>query len=252
MKRLILVLIFLFPQVCLAFEGIYFDFKTDKIKQGSFQSVLLKMDESTAEKIDLQKLKGENIGETVYIQDVGPLAKMVDAHYFESTATIIFLKVPATDGLLYKTSKFEIPVKWSKILVIPTEAGKELLFGSFTLPQKVRIIFWLFGTIFLVIIFLIIFNFRKKWQAKKAIKFKRNNLKDEILSAARYEQVVNLWKNKHSFISQFPHLDEPFKVLEQVLFKYQFKPHQSEQEKAEVVKAYKEFKNKIDGGFNGI
>ncbi len=77
-------------------------------------------------------------------------------------------------------------------------------------------------------------------------------MKDRVMSAREYHDVVTLWQQKALLLKEFSHLSKPITDLEIVLFKYQFKQSQNETEKAEVMKAYREFINKVQGGFNGI
>ena len=58
--------------------------------------------------------------------------------------------------------------------------------------------------------------------------------------------------NRQIYLLTFPAIDEAFRKFEQKLFKVQFKPSQTEHEKAHVVDSYNEFLASIKGSLDGI
>lgn len=60
------------------------------------------------------------------------------------------------------------------------------------------------------------------------------------------------WKKKHTYLREFPQLDGPLKKFEAVLFKYQFKLFQTEEEKETVMRAYRTLLQESEGGLRGI
>ncbi len=211
---------------------------------------VIRLDAASVQKVELQKLKGISLADTVYLYQVSPLIRSGDS--FEAEAKIIFLKVPESKPVIHKTESHEISINWSDVEVQPTEAPEKFLFGQFEVPGPLRVIEILIGLLALGLIVFGILKFQKKNKTKKLLRLKRAELKEKTISAQSYTDVVQLWQKKALLIKEFPHLVDPIKELEKVLFKYQFKQNQSETEKAEVMKAYREFINQIQGGFNGI
>lgn len=252
MKNLIIFLVLILSTSIVAFAGIELDFKSAKVKQGSLEPAVLKIDQQSAQNLNLNKLSGQTLGEVIYLYSVSPLMKKAGDAGFEAEATAVFIKVPESNKIVHKTGTTEIDVSWNGIQIIPTEAPKELLFGTFEIPSPMKLISWGSGLIVLIMAALAGWKFRQKLLLNKAIKNKKAQIKDEIISAKEFSDVVKLWEKKKILISEFPHIEGSFKDLEKVLFKYQFKPRQSETEKIEVMTAYREFIKSIEGGFNGI
>lgn len=228
----------------------FFDFGAGPVKQGRFQSGKLRLDTESFQLIQNQKLTGETIGETIYLQSIKPFLKNQTNNFYETDVVVVFLKIP-NDKIVFKVSSAEIPVSWSKVEFIPTEAEKDLIWGSFNLPQKFKSFLWPLIPIILVL-GLVYLRIRKKWKIKKIVKKKNRKLKHDLISPATYEEIVKVWTRKQEFVETFPHIASSFKDLEIILFKYQFRKFQSEDEKKEVIESYKEFVKKIEGGFNGI
>lgn len=220
------------------------------IQQGSLIDAVIRLDAASVQQVELQKLKGVSLADTVYLYQVSPLIRSGDS--FEADAKIIFLKVPETKPVIHKTETNEISITWSDVEVQPTEAPEKFLFGQFEIPGPRRFVEILLGVLALGLIAFGVIRFNKKNKAKKVVRQKRAELKDKTMSAQSYTDVVDLWQQKSLLIKEFPHLGEPIKELEKVLFKYQFKQNQNETEKAEVMKAYRVFINQVQGGFNGI
>lgn len=252
MKIFVLLISILFSNCLLAAARIDINFPVKEVKQGSLQHSVIRMDETSAQRIELQKLKGQTLGEILYIYSVSPLMRKDGGSAFEAEATIIFVKVPEQNKLTSKASGVDLEVTWNQVSVIPTEAPPELLFGTFTVPSRMKLMTWVGALVLLIILLVVSLKFRKNWLNKKTLKQRKLEAKAEISSAKEYADVVRLWQKKKSFIREFPHVEEPFRELEAVLFKYQFKPIQTETEKIEVMNAYRKFANQIEGGFSGI
>lgn len=252
MKIFVLLLTILISSNILAAARMEIIFPADKVKQGSLQKSLVKLDETSAQAIEIQKLRGQTLGETLYIHSVSPLLRKDGGSVFEADATVIFVKVPEQNKITYKTPQTDIEVTWNQVEVVPTEAPQELLFGTFTVPSKTKLMTWFLILITAIVLIVAGFKGRRHWLNKKAVKTRKLETKAEILSAREFSDVVGIWKKKHILFREFPHIEEPFKDLEKVLYKHQFKPFQTETEKIEVMNAYREFTNRIEGGFNGI
>jgi hypothetical protein len=221
-----------------------------KVKQGSLQEVKLLLDEETAQRVELQKLKGKTFGESIYLFSVSPLLRIQGK--LEADAIVIFTKIPTTKGAIHKDSTGDVLVSWSDVEIEPTQAPKDLLFLDFDIPKPVRVFLWIMISLTLILIGLVLARFRAKWLTKRQRKLIREKMKEDLYQASDYTKIVSAWQNKHHYVKQFPHLDAPFRILEVTLFKYQFKQSQSDHEKEEVIKAWKVFLESSKGGFNGI
>lgn len=220
------------------------------VKQGSLIDAVVRLDGSSVQQVEVQKLKGVSLAGTVYLHQIAPLIRSGDT--FEADAKIIFLKVPETKPVIHKVGDIDLSITWSDVEVQPTEASDKLLFGQFEIPGPRRILEILGILVVITLVALGIYKFRQKGKAKEALRQRRAELKDKVMSAREYQDVVSIWQQKALLVKEFSHLSDPVKELENVLFKYQFKQSQNETEKAEVMKAYREFILKVQGGFNGI
>lgn len=249
MIKFLLLLIILSSQVFAAAQ-MQLDLSSAVVKQGSLIDAVVRLDGNSVQQIELQKLKGVSLADTIYIYQVSPLIR--NGESFEADAKVIFLKVPEGKPVVHKIGEKEVSISWSDVEVQPTEAPAQFLFGQFEIPGKKRILEILAALLFVGLVAFGIYKLSGKNKKKKALKQMRADLKDKVMSAREYQDVVNLWQQKALLNKEFPHLTEPFKELETVLFKYQFKQSQNEMEKAEVMKSYRDFMTKVQGGFNGI
>ncbi len=247
----LLLLIFITGN-CWSAEQLRLVFPSNEVKQGALVRARMIVP-LTAVNLPLQKLKGQNLSETIYFQQLSPLLRKDGASEYEADTQVIFLSVPQTTTVPGKIGDAEINVNWDQLTVIPTEVPKEMLWADFTAPDVLyKNWMWL---VFVAIFLLIPYPAYLLWEK---LSFKKNERKrklalmEEIKSCRSYDDVVALWKKKHSYLPTFPHLDGPFIDLEKTLFKVQFKPVQSESEKAEVMSAYQKFLTETEGGFRGI
>ncbi len=219
---MIKILIFLFAFSSSVFAAqMQLELSSAVVKQGSLIDVVVRLDGSSVQQVELQKLKGVSLADTVYLYQVAPLVRNGDN--FEADAKIIFLKVPETKPVIHKIGETEISITWSDVEVQPTEAPGKFLFGQFEIPGSRRIFEILAVLVILALVFLGFYKLRQKRKAKKALRQKRAELKDKVISARDYHEVVSLWQQ-----------------------------NQNEVEKADVMRAYREFINLVQGGFNGI
>ncbi|WP_408098459.1 hypothetical protein ACJVC5_05985 [Peredibacter sp. HCB2-198] len=252
MIKYIVLFILLVP--CLAFgaSALNLDFGKNEIKQGSLETAKILLKADAVQRVPLQKLKGQTLADTLYFYDVSPLMRKEGSDYFEAEAKVIFAKAPETNALGTKFGEEDLLITWGNSQVLPTEAAQGFIFGKFEIPSRPKILLWLSVTLGVgILAFLIIWG-RKKYLIKTTLKKKKRALKQELLSATTYQEVVDLWKKKHKFFDEFPQVEEPFKSFEAVLFKYQFKPRQNEAEISQVIEAYRDFVRKVEGGLNGI
>lgn len=236
----------------LAMPGIHFEFAQNKIKQGALVNATVSLNEEVVQLIESQKLKHETLAGHLYVHSISPFMRKEGGETFEADSVVIFLKVPKERSFVHKSPKGDVTVTWSEVEVIPTEAEKELLFGQFEVPSRVKILTWILVLTGSLLLLFFSIKFYRNWRNKQELRKKKKEIRDQIFSAKQYDEIVGIWQNKHSLIREFPHLEDPFRELEIILFKYQFKPFQDDAEKSEVVRAYNEFMTKVQGGFNGI
>jgi hypothetical protein len=233
-----------------ASAGIELVFPESRLKQGSLQEARLLIDEQTARKIELHKIKGQTIDEILYFYSISPL--LYREGKFQADAVIIFVKVPSNNLLIYKAPSGDIQIKWDNIVVDPTESPKDLVFLDFHAPAATKIMLWVFAIFALLLMIFFSQRFFKKWKLKKNKKLHKIKMKNEIYEVKSYEMVVSIWQKKRELIQEFSHLERPFEVLEETLFKFQFKPYQTELEKKQVMTAWQAFLDSSRGGFDGI
>lgn len=227
-------------------------FPEGKIKQGAIVPVKLIFDLPASQGLPLNKVIGETLGNTFYVFKAKPLVTKDNWTAFESDAEIIVAKIPEYAPLAFKSGDNDVMITWNEVEFVPTEAPKELIYGTFEIPSRAKILLWLSILVGIVLAGLVGWKVKTKLSAKSALKSRRAAIKDEVLSAREYADVVKIWQKKSAIVKEFPVLDNNFKDLETVLFKYQFKPTQSEIEKSEVMNAYREFVNKSQGRFDGV
>lgn len=227
-------------------------FPEGKIKQGAIVPVKLLLDLPASQALPLNKLIGQTLGGTFYIFKAKPFLTKDNWTAFESDAEIIVAKIPDAKPVVHKVGDNEVMILWNDVEFIPTEAPKEMIYGTFEIPSRAKIMKWLAILGGLILVLLVGWKIKKKIADKKALKSRRAAIKDEIVSAREYQDVVKIWQMKLRIVKEFPQIETNFKNFETVLFKYQFKQSQSETEKTEVMNAYREFINKSQGGFDGI
>lgn len=221
----------------------------NKIKQGEIASGKMIVNQSEGQTA-LSGLNGLNLDETIYLLNVSPFIGKNGV--FEAQVKVIFLKVPESSAIKKEINGEEVTFQWSPLKVIPTEEPKSFLFGEFEIPDRAKYVTWLIGissSAALLLLILLILRFVKK---KKGLKDSRKKMLTEIASCQTYEDIVMMWRKKQHYLLFFPELSNDFKSFENVLFKYQFKPSQTESEVEEVSKAYDEFRKTVTGLFNGI
>lgn len=252
MKRIISILFIMLSQAAFSAVGLHLDFTQKTLKQGKVTDTIVRMDENSVQKIELQQLKGQSLADVIYLLDVSPLVKKDGGSKFEAEAKVIFLKIPEAQVLLHKLSGVDIAITWSKVEIIPTELTQKLIFGQFEIPSRNKVFIWFIGLISLIVGLVFFFKYRRRLQEKKNISIRRKKHKTELMEAKEYSQIVHVWMQRDVYLKEFPEIHEAFKKFEATLFKYQFKPHQTEAEKAEVQEAYRTFTANIQGGLSGI
>lgn len=218
-------------------------------KQGEIVTARLIIKETQGQS-SLQGLKGKNFEKTLYLLSLSPF--ILKNGNLESEVKIIFLKIPQTTFVRETLNGQDVMISWGDITVSGTEEAESFLLGDFDIPKKKKFFVWIMsGFLFLLVVLGTLWITRKN-KKKKVIRLKKLALKEELVSCHSYEEVVSIWKKKLTYLSVFPQFENNFKNLEQVLFKYQFKPSQTEKEKSEVMEAYKQFRSEIMGGEHGV
>lgn len=227
-------------------------FPSTKIRQGKIEKVELSFSQDLAQKIEMQKMKGQKLGDTFYLYSLGPIMRKSGDENLSSTAKMIVIAEPKGSELLAKINDQEVLLKWNQLDFEKVETPKDFLTAEFSIPGRTN--FLLFGVIFSVLLLSAwgVFYLRRRSLLKNKQKNERDRLIALVLNATNYDEIVDVWKNKLTVTKVFPGMDEVYKDLELVLFKYQFKSEQSASEKAEVSSAYKEFCLKAKGVMDGI
>lgn len=254
MKTLIVLLLIIISNLSvLAASDLKLVFDQPLIKQGELVNAKLIVPLNQMQGFNFSKIENSSLADTLYFMEVSPLIKKEGKELLEADTKVIFTKVPKTAGLSGKIHGEEISLFWNSIEVQPTEGTQELLFSSFEIKKKSQYIFWIVLIIVLLIIFFVLLRvILTKQKKKKAHKENMIRRKEELLACRDYEEVVKIWQQRQEYFSLFPHIIEPFQKLEKELYKHQFKPKQTEQEKIEIMDAYRTFKRSVEGGFIGI
>jgi hypothetical protein len=245
----ILLLLFVLPALgsVIKIEGM-----PQSIKQGEVFKAKFVLDPESMQSFSQQNLRGKTVAETLYIYSLTPLIKKADGRSFEAEAGLIFIKVPQAKKLTLsqggETFIFELP----EITVVPTEERPDYVYGEFTVAEGARLFGWIVGGIALCLLLVLGLRFKKSSSLKRALRAKRKKLKDDLLGASSYLEVVSVWEKKPAYLEAFPQLEGDFKNLEKVLYRFIFKKHQSEEEKSAVLSAYREFVNQVRGGLDGV
>lgn len=227
-------------------------FPSSEVKQGALLRARLVVLPGQIN-LPLQKLKGTSFGETLYFHRIDPLLRENGSEIYESEVQVIFIKVPQGNSVSGTAGSQPIVLEWDRLTVHPVEASDKMLWADFSAPEFIEHnLVWIWGFVIVIPLLIAGVFFSKKIRRKQRIKARKRELQAEFRNCQSYDQVVSLWQKKRTYISEFPFLEEHFKELELVLFKYQFKPMQTEHEKAEVMAAYKHLLEKSEGGMRGI
>ena len=254
MRKLLVLLIICFASFSVfSASDLKLVFNLPQIKQGELVNATLLVPMSQMQDLNVSKFENQSLAETIYFMRVSPVVKKEGREDLEAEVKIIFTKVPEANGLSGKINDSDIRISWNKLEVEATEGAQELLFGSFEIPEKSKLLLWIIiGLVVAILLFVVVVILIKKQKQKRAHKDQIKKRMDELLGCREYDEVVKIWQQRQIYFSHFPHIVDPFKKLEKELYKHQFKPKQTEQEKIEIMDAYRTFKRSIEGGFIGI
>ena len=195
-------------------------------------------------------IKHQTLGKVLYLYHVGPF--IMKQGVLESEVKVLFSKVPTSNSVTEVIQGEQVTISWSEFQVIPTQESEGFQFGTFEIPKMIRWLPWLIGALTILILFFIIARWKKRQAEKKQVKHLRAKMKEELMGAKTYEDIVQLWQKKRVYLKQFPSIEENFKKLEETLFKFQFKPQRNESEIFIIQASYEKFKQDIPGALNGI
>lgn len=219
------------------------------VKQGQIAlgSLVVKSTDGNA---GLSGLKGQTLGKTLYLYNVAPF--MGKQGQLVSEVKVIFAQMPQSQMVSETINNEEVTISWSGIEVSPTEESKSFIFGDFEIPSRLVMFPWIMAVLGIGLLSLVIIRVRLLLRNKSSIKTKKLKLRDEIINCSSYDDVVLMWRQKKRYLDEFPMLEQHFKTLEVVLFKYQFKSQRTEREVEAVLEAYQGFKSSVMGDLNGI
>lgn len=249
----LILLCFLFAvSSAFAIERIQLSFKKTDLRQGELAHGVLSVGAQSLN-LPLQKLRGQTFAETLYFQQISPLVRLKDSEEYHSDVQVIFLKIPEGNQIQGKLDASDVQISWNPVTIAETQASQQLLWGDFSAPDLIRRN-WIYLILIPVLLIAGYYGFRlwQKLERRKKLKADRKVLFDELIAGGSYEDVVNLWKKKHVFLREFPQIEARFQGLEEVLFKVQFKPTQSEAERSRVVSAYQKFLNECREDLRGV
>lgn len=212
---------------------------TSSVKQGEIAVGRLVVKQTDGQSI-FGGLKGKNLGKTLYLLHVSPF--MGKQGHLEAEAKFIFLAVPQTNNVSEVINGEEVFISWSNIEIIPTEPPKSFLLGNFEIPARKKIVQWFFIILATALVLGSMFYFNKLYSKKEKSKKQLDLIKKQLMNCKTYDDIVMMWEQKQDYLTSFPKLEQSYKNLEQVLFKYQFKPQRTESEIMEVISAYNKFK----------
>ena len=249
--KLILFLLILSSEV-LSMDKLALFIPQSEINQGALVKATLIV-QPEAINFPLQKLKGETVGEAVYFQQLSPLLKKEGSVAYEADVRIIFTSVPENRSVAGKIGDQDLVLEWNDVRINPVEATGKMLWADFTAPDFFEGSWkWLWITLLIIPVLGGGLFIWRKVSLKNREKERRRKLAQEFLSCSSYEDIVEFWKKKHFYLKEFPQLDMNYRTFEETLFKYQFKPRQTESEKELVIEAYRKLTEDCKGELRGI
>lgn len=252
MKKLIFFLLIIYSSIAFGAPRLLIQFNETSVHQGSIVKARLSLDADSFQQIDIQKLKGQTLAETIYLYGVGSFIRRSGEGWLDADANVIFVKPPEGKQLLHKNGQSEIQVVLSDIDVIATEAPQQFIFGDFSAPGNRKYFLWILIFLGVVAGCLIGLTITKKINHKRLQKKNRLALKNELLEVKTFEDAVNVWQKKQIYLKEFPTLEPGFLNFQTVLFKSLFKPKQTESEKLEVINAYKSVSQSVQEMKDGV
>lgn len=249
--KLLALFFTIFPLLASASVRLEFSATEKEYQQGSLVTGTLRINPENINQIKVQKFKGLTFGKSLYFYKIEPWLRTEGEQSFRSNVQVIFTNLPESNVLKETIDSLDLEINLNQVNILPTEASAQLIFGVFEIPSRPKIIFWALIGITLSAVLAGAYWGYKKYTQRQNRRSHKAKVFVEITTAHDYQSVVQLWLRKHEYLKTFPHMEEPFRKLESVLFKYQFKSSQTSQEKEEVLKAYQQFITEGQEGFRG-
>jgi hypothetical protein len=249
----IAILFFLFSALnVFADATIRLQIAESSFKAGEIVSAELSLDASSAQSFSLQSIKGQVLSGTLYFQSISPLIHRENQSSYVADAEIIFIKKPEAKDLSVSIANIPVLVSWNNVEIIPVEVPQKFIFMDFEIPSPTKFLIWLALLSGCLLLGWGIWKLKDKIDKKNNLKNLRKKLKEEIISCRNYSEVVQFWQKKRFYIEIFPEIEIPLQKFEAVLFKFQFKPNQTESEQNLAMDAYRAFKKDIEGSLSGV
>jgi hypothetical protein len=194
-------------------------------------------------------LRGKTFNDTLYIISIDPFIKT--ASDLQASARVVFVKTTDGSSVTEGVGNEALQIMWKNLQINPTQSDNFGL-STFDIPHPSRIVPWILGILGISVLFILALIPIRKFRSRQRQRAFLRTCRDELLGASKYDEVVEIWKKKSHYLQCFPTLDGAFKKLEEVLFKFQFKPSRSPAEISLVMKAYEEFREKVREGTHGI
>ncbi len=215
-------------------------FPDEKVPQGSMINVELQIINDDGN-FDSTQLENKSFGDSLYFHKAEKnLATVI---IFDEPKGEIVGNIERGDIVNFKLVNFHFQ---------KTDAGNEMIFEDFQISNDKYLIYSLIFIIAGFLLSYVYFLLKKKNKIKNEKKRQQINLKEKIFSAKKYEDIVEIWKTKNIYFSEFPVIQDQFQKFELILFKYMFKPQINEVEKIEVLESFKKFQRNIESYLNGI
>lgn len=215
-----------------------------EVIQGDLVSARIEVADNS-QNIDLLSLENKTISNSIYFFEI----KKESSGY---GAKLVIANVPKENTVTDKLGAEDIVIDLSGIQLVPTEKPKSFIYDDFKIPTYLNWVLIIGITLALVLVTGGVIVFIQKLKKDSNKKKKITKIKEEVLSAKTYDEVVKVWTMKHEILQLFPNIDVEFKGLEQVLYAFLFKPSQSQDEKRIAEKAFQDFIVKIKGKLDGV
>lgn len=185
-----------------------------------------------------QPIDNKRVGDELYIVSMDSEA-----------AEIIFLKKLSSSSLKLDE---ENTIVWSPIELkeVSMPQGISLIEQSLNFGANRT---WIIILTALAIISGILAKFYLSHYRPKLIERKRKTeVKNKLFSASSFEEVTEVWRQKHQLIQMFPNIEEAFVRFEVDYYKIAFRPDISEEDKKSIEKKYQNFLDQVRGVNFGI
>jgi hypothetical protein len=227
-------------------------FPVERFSTGELVNVEIIIDANSAQGLSFQSLKGETIGETIYIQSLSPLILREGEQHFTVDAQVVLIRKPTSNQIQTTFKGNTLFIGWDNVEIEAVDTPSDYVLEDFTVPTPLNILRWVLLFIIFSSVIYGLWVLKKKWSDKKLEKKRLAELKRSLLSGKDYAAVVEIWKKKHAYLKSFPMIETAFTNLESVLFKFQFKPQRTMEEEFKVMEAYRNFIKDAEGELRGV